>query len=120
MIDVGEVSAAIRLVKDEGKITEPDIISLASMREKHPPAPGPAEVPDVAEAPIALDRTMLELAVRAMSAASAPGPDGLRPSNLKQFLNAAGAAREHFLDSLTEFAAVVTANKFPTIVASYF
>ena len=71
--------------------------------------------------PLILEREAIELAIHSMSSPSAPGPDGLRPSHLKQMIGTDfGVARESFISSLQAFASVCTAGQIPLQVARFF
>ena len=56
-----------------------------------------------------------------MSTASAAGPDGLRPSHLRQLIGPdAGGSREQLLEALGNFASLCTKGQVPQEAAPYF
>lgn len=68
-----------------------------------------------------LEREAIELAIRSISFASAPGHDSLRPSHLKQMIGTDfGVTKESFISSLQAFASVCTASQIPLQVVRFF
>ena len=64
---------------------------------------------------------MINAAVQSMNIASAAGPDGLRPSLLRQLEGKEFVgSRDKILDSLQSFAATCVAGKVPTSISKFF
>ena len=120
-VDAGDVSGATRLVIDKGRVISPDKNSAEQLRAKHPQSQVKLEQPAYMSLPIVLSIKQLMDSALSMSAASAPGPDGLRPSHLHQFLGeGAGDERATVECGLQAFGEVCTAGRVPNAIIPFF
>ena len=120
-MDAGQVNNAMKLIIDDGKLLAPTDATLTALKEKHPPI-SKLTLPTLLTTaqPLIIERNMIEAAIQSMNTASAAGPDGLRPSHLKQFTGKdAGNGRDKLLDSLQSFAAVCVAGKVPPSISKF-
>ena len=121
-VDAGQVKNAMKLIINDGKLLAPNVETLAALKDKHPPTSSKAlpKLPDHIQT-IAFDRESIELAIRSMNTASAAGPDGLRPSHLKQLVGRdSGAERDQLLNSIQAFATACASGDVPVSITSYF
>ena len=91
------------------------------LRSKHPEgskilvftrAPGP---------PVQFNDKQLIESIEGLPAAGAPGPDGLRPSHLKQLCGqSAGTSRESFISALRNFTNVCLSGNIPADIRPFF
>ena len=121
-IDAGQVNNAMKLIINDGKLIPLTDTVLTALKEKHPPASN-KQLPTLSATsqPIIIDREMINAAVQSMNIASAAGPDGLRPSLLRQLVGKEFVgSRDKILDSLQSFAATCVAGKVPSSISKFF
>ena len=122
-VDAGQINRAIKLVIDDGKLMSPDARTLIALKEKHPKGQlvkTPKLLASTAPS-LNLDKEAIVKAINGMSTVSAAGPDGLRPSHLRQLIGpVAGASREQLLEALCDFASLCTKGQVPPEAAPYF
>ena len=122
-IDAGQVNKAMKLVTNDGKLMAPDAQTLAALQEKHPTG-SCVIVPNlVGETShrLIIEKDSITAAIHGMSIASAAGPDGLRPSHLRQLISTeAGASRELLIDALSDFANSCVSGYVPEKAAPFF
>ena len=114
---------AIRLVEDGGPIMDATEELANVMRQKHPErltTEITAEAEQTAAAIIASRKQVID-AIRSFSWASAGGPDGLRPSHLKQMTGReASDGTEKLLDSLLNFTNLCLSGHVPSQIQPEF
>ena len=116
-IDAGDVRGAARVIANDGKLVEPDEDSWDKLKQKHPTGSNPTAPQQEPSAPLQLTLEQLLGGVKRMSAAGAPGADGLRAGHLKQLVGwHAGAARDRLQSALLDFANLCLAGAVPTAV----
>ena len=119
-IDAGDVSGAAKLVIGESRVVPPDEHSAKQLSEKQPQAKEEVMSTCFLPAHIVLSKRQISEAALSMNCASAPGPDGLRPSHVHQFLGeSAGDEREAVANELHAFAEVCTAGRIPDTIKPF-
>ena len=112
---------AARLVIGESRVVPPNEESADLLRAKHPASTEIHPTPSYSTASIVLSARRLTEAVKSMSAASAPGPDGLRASHLQQFLSEnASTARDTVVNAMRDFSEICTSGRVPASITPLF
>ena len=112
-IDAGDIRGAVRIFINDGRITEANDESTAIMSSKHPVGKPVALNPHNSP-PLAASKEYITRAITTMPAGGAPGPDGLRPSHLKQLVGPnAGESRTSAIQALENFISVCLAGNIP-------
>ena len=118
-IDAGDVTGAVRILVNDGKLVEPNEATAQERRNKHPDgALPPREHPGNY---LRFTDRELEQALKGLQTAGAPGPDGLRPCHIKQFCGlSAGDAGNATFRFLSEFINLCLSGNIPSSVRPLF
>ena len=120
-IDAGDVRGAMRLVVNEGKVIEPDDKSAEALRKKHPIGAIIDEDPSTEDVSIEPTDEQIRAAIEGMSTGGAPGPDGLRPSHLKQMTRSkAGLSKDKLFSEIKRFSIICIKGLIPRTARSSF
>ena len=115
-MEAKDLRGAIRLVEDGGTIMRATEELVNVMRQKHPArlSTGLTAPPQLTFAPIVASKEQVIDAISSFSWASAGGPDGLRPSHLKQLIGKDSSdGREVLLNALLDFSNLCLAGLVP-------
>ena len=122
-VEAGDLRGAIRLVEDGGPILNATEDLANAMRQKHPARLTTDLTANEQQtaAPIVASREDVLLAIKSFSWASAGGPDGLRPSHLKQLTGKEALdGAELLLSSLLNFTNLCLAGHVPRLIQPKF
>ena len=120
-VDTGDIRGAVRILANDGKLVEPNEQATIELKAKHPEGPRELKFTHQTGAPLQFTDKQLKEALEGLPAAGAPGPDGLRPSHLKQLCGAsAGAAQERTIVALRNFSNVCFSGNIPFAIRPLF
>lgn len=120
-VDTGDIQGAVRILANDGKMVEPNEQATTELRAKHPEGSKELKFTHQTGPPIQFTDKQLKEALEGLPVAGAPGPDGLRPSHLKQLCGgSAGVAQEKTISALRNFSNVCLSGNIPSAVRPLF
>ena len=115
----GQFSRATQALLSGG-MADQSHANVQEMRDKHPAATGPVELPPDTEVPqVKLSHLQVQKAVERFRRGSAPGPSGMRPEHLKTILRSAPNRSDGALTALTRLVNSMADGGVPATIAPY-
>ena len=121
----GDVRGAVRALASEDTIADFDETTARALREKHPSSPADLQLPahpdEQLPLPNAVTKEEVMAGIRSFPQSSAAGPDGLRPSHLRDLVGrGSAAAGDLLLTELTAFVNLALQGKVPDFALPIF